>query len=125
MNFQRYIISKFMRNQNITLNIRRKLSNENVSNNHKTSDFDKKVLVWTKTGNYKNVSEVPEYVGTQVIAKAKNRLRIRVANIMMALTALGCVVMIISGKRAHERGESVEKMGRDWHESINKKSSSN
>lgn len=37
---------------------------------------------------------------------------------MMALTAVACVVMAISGKRAAERGESVQKMNLDWHKEI-------
>lgn len=45
----------------------------------------------------------------------------QVANIMMALTALGCVIMIWSGKQAAERGETVHKMNVDWHKSYNEK----
>lgn len=52
--------------------------------------------------------------------KAKNRIRIRLANIMMTVTALGCVIMIFSGKKAHQRGESVAKMNTEWHQEYNK-----
>lgn len=50
--------------------------------------------------------------------RARSKGRIRIANIMMALTAVACVVMAISGKRAAERGESVQKMNLDWHKEI-------
>lgn len=51
--------------------------------------------------------------------RANNQFRIRLSNIMMALTALGCVLMVISGKKAAERGESVSKMNLDWHQKYN------
>lgn len=51
--------------------------------------------------------------------KARNRVRIRIANIMMVLTFLGCVAMIISGKKAAERGESIHKQNLDWHKAYN------
>lgn len=58
----------------------------------------------------------------EVMEKARNRIRIRVANIMMALTAIACVFMIMSGKKAAERGESVQKENLDWHKEYNQKS---
>lgn len=57
--------------------------------------------------------------------KARNRMRIRVSNIMMVLTVLGCLTMVFAGKRAHDRGESIEKMGREWHERMSGGTSSN
>lgn len=50
--------------------------------------------------------------------RARNRIRIRLANIFMALTALGCVIMVLSGKKAAERGETVRQMNMDWHKSF-------
>lgn len=54
--------------------------------------------------------------------KARNRIRIRVANIMMVLTAIGCVFVVISGKKAAERGETVQKQNLDWHKEYNQRS---
>jgi hypothetical protein len=54
--------------------------------------------------------------------RARNRIRIKLANIMMFLTAVGCVLMVFSGKEAAERGESVAKMNLDWHAEYNEKS---
>lgn len=51
--------------------------------------------------------------------RANNRVRIRGANIMMLLTAIGCVVMIVSGKKAAESGDSVQKQNLDWHKQYN------
>jgi Protein of unknown function (DUF1075) len=54
--------------------------------------------------------------------KTRNKIRIRLANIMMALTAVGCLLMIFSGKKAAERGDTVQKMNLDWHKEYEEKS---
>lgn len=46
-------------------------------------------------------------------------MRIRIANIMMIATLLGCGFMVYSGKQAASRGESVQKMNIDWHKEYN------
>lgn len=38
---------------------------------------------------------------------------------MLVATVLTCIGMIISGKRAAKRGESVVKMNQDWHREYN------
>lgn len=55
----------------------------------------------------------------EALERANNKFRIRVANLMMVLTIVGCLVMVISGKNAAERGESVQKMNLDWHQKYN------
>ena len=50
--------------------------------------------------------------------KARNKARIKIANYMMLFTALACIAMVISGKRAAKRGESVQKMNLEWHRGI-------
>lgn len=52
--------------------------------------------------------------------RANNKTRIRVANIMMLLTAIGCIAMIVSGKKAAEGGDSVQQRNLDWHKEYNK-----
>lgn len=54
--------------------------------------------------------------------RSRNKIRIRVANIMMALTVVACIVMVYSGKQAAQRGESVQKTNLDWHKEYNEKS---
>lgn len=51
--------------------------------------------------------------------RANNKVRIRGANIMMILTAVGCIVMIMSGKEDAKRGESVVKQNLEWHKAYN------
>lgn len=53
--------------------------------------------------------------------RARNRFRIRLANVMMVLTGIGCILMVMSGKEAAERGESVAQMNLDWHAEYNEK----
>lgn len=48
-------------------------------------------------------------------------MRIRVANILMALTAIGCCFMVYSGKKAAERGDTVQKRNLEWHKTYNEK----
>lgn len=56
-----------------------------------------------------------------VMERCRNQVRIKIANYMMLATAIGCVIMIVSGKRAQERGETVQKMNLDWHKEYNAK----
>lgn len=50
--------------------------------------------------------------------RSRNIIRIRVANIMMVSTLLGCLLMVWSGKRARERGETLERQNYLWHKRI-------
>ena len=70
---------------------------------------------------YNSKEEVPTYVNQDVVEKVRNKFRIRVANIMMLLTMIGCILMVISGKKAVEKGDSVMKMNQDWHSEYQKK----
>lgn len=62
---------------------------------------------------------MPSYVSQDVMEKSRNKIRIRLANVMMLLTAIGCIFMVWSGKKAAERGETVQKMNLDWHKEYN------
>lgn len=55
----------------------------------------------------------------ETLNQARNRFRVKVCNYMIVLTLIGCATMVISGKRAAERGESVVKMNEDWHKKYN------
>lgn len=54
--------------------------------------------------------------------RSRNRIRIRVANIMIALTVFGCCIMAYCGKQAAKSGESVVKQNLDWHKKYNEES---
>lgn len=86
---------------------------------HRPNDFEKRLLVFTK--KYKSKDEVPQYINEDVMERCRNQVRIKIANYMMVATAIGCIIMIFAGKKAQERGESVQKMNLDWHREYNEK----
>ncbi|KNC30903.1 hypothetical protein FF38_09311, partial [Lucilia cuprina] len=55
----------------------------------------------------------------EVMERCRNTIRIRLANIMMALTVVGCGIMVYSGKEAAKRGETVTKQNLEWHKRYN------
>lgn len=89
------------------------------SRTHRPNDFEKRLLVFTK--KYKTTEEIPQYINQDVMERCRNQVRIKIANYMMLATAIGCIIMVISGKKAQERGDSVQKMNLDWHKEYNDK----
>lgn len=89
------------------------------SRTHAPNNFEKRLLVFTK--KYKSTDEVPGLINQDVMERCRNQVRIKIANYMMLATAIGCIIMIMSGKRAQERGETVQKMNLDWHKEYNEK----
>ncbi|XP_050075754.1 UPF0389 protein CG9231 [Anopheles maculipalpis] len=86
---------------------------------HSPNALEKRMLVFAK--RYKSIEEVPNFVSQEKMERVRNQVRIKIANYMMIATAIGCIVMVISGKKAQERGESVAKMNLDWHKEYNEK----
>ncbi|KAL3279184.1 hypothetical protein HHI36_016697 [Cryptolaemus montrouzieri] len=123
------ILTRFVRRLgssglNVIQQTPKKFSNEptgKIGISHKTNNFDRKILVWT--GKYKKIEDVPENVGQQTMERARNRMRIKIANYMMAATALGCLLMVVLGKRDQAKGISVGQMAENWHEGLKKESS--
>ncbi|XP_030391051.1 protein FAM162A isoform X1 [Gopherus evgoodei] len=72
---------------------------------HKPTDWEKKVLMWS--GRFKKVDDIPETVSLELIDAARNKLRVKMSYLMIAVTVLGCIVMVIEGKRAVGRHESL------------------
>ncbi|XP_022065402.1 protein FAM162B [Acanthochromis polyacanthus] len=84
------------------------------------SDMDKKILVWA--GRFKSIDQIPETVSFEMIDAARNKIRVKAAYLMMAATIGACLVMVILGKRAARRNESLtaqnmEKKAR-WREEV-------
>lgn len=50
--------------------------------------------------------------------RSRNIMRIRIANIMMVGVLLACLVMVFSGKKAREKGETVEQQNLLWHKAM-------
>lgn len=62
------------------------------------------------------------FCSAEVMERSRNRIRIRLANMMMVATVIGCIVMVISGKAAQGRGESMTKKNLEWHRQFNEES---
>uniref|UniRef100_G3U889 Protein FAM162A n=1 Tax=Loxodonta africana TaxID=9785 RepID=G3U889_LOXAF len=67
---------------------------------HKPTEWERKILVWS--GRFKKEEEIPEAVSFEMLDTAKNKIRIKVSYLMIALTLAGCVVMIAEGKKRTE-----------------------
>lgn len=89
------------------------------SRTHKPNNLEKRLLVFTK--KYKSVDDIPAYINQDVMERCRNQVRIKMANYMMLATVIGCIIMVISGKQAQERGDTVQKMNLDWHKEYNEK----
>ncbi|XP_054852902.1 protein FAM162A-like [Eublepharis macularius] len=76
-------------------------------NERRPTEFDKKILLWT--GRFKKKEDIPPLLSIEVLKAAQNQLRIRICYIMIALTLLGCVAMVIFGKQAAKRGDTLLK----------------
>ncbi|XP_013777697.1 UPF0389 protein CG9231-like isoform X1 [Limulus polyphemus] len=82
-------------------------------NYHRPNGFEKRLLVWYK--KYPSVVEVPDFVPQSTMERIRNVARIRINIFLCFVTALACIGMIYSGKKAAERGESFAQMSRDFH----------
>ncbi|NXN98656.1 F162A protein, partial [Rhinopomastus cyanomelas] len=72
---------------------------------HKPTDWEKRFLLWA--GNFKKPEDIPEIVSIETIRAAKSTLRVKFSYVMIALTILGCIVMVIRGKEAVKRHETL------------------
>ncbi|KAL6062850.1 hypothetical protein STEG23_027486 [Scotinomys teguina] len=70
---------------------------------HKPTDFKKKILLWS--GRFKKEEEIPETVSFEMLDAAKNKIRVKVSYLMIALAVAGCIYMVIEGKKAAKRHE--------------------
>uniref|UniRef100_A0A8B9BDP0 Family with sequence similarity 162 member A n=2 Tax=Anser TaxID=8842 RepID=A0A8B9BDP0_9AVES len=72
---------------------------------HKPTDWEKKCLLWA--GHFKKPEDIPETVSIEAIRAAQTTLRVKVSYVMIALTILGCIAMVIRGKQAIKRHETL------------------
>ncbi|NXK45885.1 F162A protein, partial [Chauna torquata] len=75
---------------------------------HKPTDWEKRCLLWA--GHFKKAEDIPETVSIEAIRAAQTTLRVKFSYVMIALTILGCIVMVIRGKQAVKRHESLASM---------------
>ncbi|NP_001121239.1 uncharacterized protein LOC100158316 [Xenopus laevis] len=69
------------------------------------TDFDKRILVWS--GRYKKQEDIPEFISYEALSGARNKVRIKVCYAMILGTIIGCVAMVISGKKAYKEDNTL------------------
>ncbi|KAM4878547.1 LOW QUALITY PROTEIN: protein FAM162B-like [Sylvia borin] len=67
---------------------------EAFRNERRPTNFDKKVIIWS--GCFKREEDIPRQ--SEILNTARNIVRTKVCYITIALTVLGCVTVIITGK---------------------------
>ncbi|XP_066197275.1 protein FAM162A [Sylvia atricapilla] len=72
---------------------------------YKPTEWERKFLLWA--GHFKKAEDIPETVSLETVRAAKTTLRVKFSYVMMALTIVGCIGMVISGKQAVKRHESL------------------
>ncbi|XP_027701073.1 protein FAM162A [Vombatus ursinus] len=72
---------------------------------HKPTAWEKKLIVWS--GRFKREDEIPETISFEMLDAAKNRVRVKISYIMIALTIMGCILMVFQGKQAAKRHETL------------------
>ncbi|NXY83375.1 F162A protein, partial [Alcedo cyanopectus] len=75
---------------------------------YKPTDWEKRFLLWA--GHFKKPEDIPQTVSIETIRAAKTTLRVKISYVMIALTIVGCIVMVIRGKQAIKRHESLISM---------------
>ncbi|NXF01427.1 F162B protein, partial [Smithornis capensis] len=78
---------------------------EAFRNDRRPTNFDKKVLVWA--GCFRKEEDIPKHISSDVLDTARNIVRIKVCYIMIALTVLGCLTMVITGKKASKKDQTL------------------
>ncbi|KAG7273341.1 hypothetical protein CRUP_030239 [Coryphaenoides rupestris] len=72
---------------------------------YRPSEMDKKLMIWS--GRFKTADQIPEFVSIETMNAARNRMRVKGCYVMIVITIVACLGMIISGKRAAGRHESL------------------
>ncbi|KAM4694289.1 protein FAM162B [Discoglossus pictus] len=72
---------------------------------YKPTSFDKKVLMWT--GRFKSEEEIPATIPVELLDRARSKARIKACYIMIGITIIACFAVIVSGKKAAARHESL------------------
>ncbi|XP_078542076.1 protein FAM162B-like [Lissotriton helveticus] len=76
-------------------------------NERRPTTFDKKILLWS--GRFKKEEDIPEMVSYELMNAAQSKMRVMTCYVMIALTIVGCVVMVISGKDAVKKENTLMK----------------
>ncbi|XP_015667612.1 protein FAM162A isoform X1 [Protobothrops mucrosquamatus] len=65
--------------------------------NHKVSEWDKKLLVWS--GRFKKGEDIPQDISAKTMSASRSKLRVKVAYFGMAILLVGFVSAVLIGKQ--------------------------
>ncbi|KAF7990584.1 hypothetical protein HCN44_000389 [Aphidius gifuensis] len=84
-------------------------SNDSLINAHlhNPNSLEKRILVWFK--KYPSIDQVPVEVPIDIVQSATSKFRIRIANVMMVMTIIGCIYTVLTGKK--EKAEKLAEAG--------------
>ncbi|XP_003746062.1 uncharacterized protein LOC100904819 [Galendromus occidentalis] len=91
--------------------------NTNNLDRHRTSSFDRWILVFA--GKYRR-GGAPEFVSQAVMEKARSVSKIKGNLYFAVFTILGMLVGTYIGKQERAAGYSVAQMNLDWHKDVNR-----
>ncbi|CAL1597008.1 unnamed protein product [Knipowitschia caucasica] len=87
---------------------------------HAPSEWDKRVLLWA--GRFKSPEQIPETISFEMLDAARNKLRVKACYAMIIITLGSCVVMVVLGKKAVGRNESLTSLNLEkkakWREEV-------
>ncbi|NXM60148.1 F162A protein, partial [Illadopsis cleaveri] len=72
---------------------------------YKPTEWERRFLLWA--GHFKKPEDIPDTVSLETVRAAKTTLRIKFSYVMIALTIVGCIIMVVRGKQAMQRHESL------------------
>ncbi|NXW72858.1 F162A protein, partial [Hirundo rustica] len=72
---------------------------------YKPTEWERRFLLWA--GYFKKPEDIPETVSLDTLRAAQTKLRVKFSYVMIALTIVGCITMVIQGKQAVKRHESL------------------
>ena len=86
------------------------------------SAFERVILVWS--GRFKNTQAVPSNVSRDTMERSRNYFNIRLNILVLVVGVFSSMLMVISGKNAVHRGETLQKQNLEWHKRYNEAHSS-
>ncbi|RMC07621.1 hypothetical protein DUI87_17097 [Hirundo rustica rustica] len=72
---------------------------------YKPTEWERRFLLWA--GYFKKPEDIPETVSLDTLRAAQTKLRVKFSYVMIALTIVGCITMVVQGKQAVKRHESL------------------
>ncbi|KAM3844021.1 protein FAM162A isoform 2-T2 [Vipera latastei] len=76
--------------------------------NHKVSEWDRKLLMWS--GRFKKEDDIPQHISAKTMSASRSKLRVKVAYFGMAILLIGFVSAVLIGKQDVKKYRSLRYM---------------